>query len=157
MSIAYSLVPRKENLHDENSQWKVFAAAQRRETVTLEQIAHHISSHNSVFSAGTVIGLLTDFEKCVVEQLKNGNRVDLGELGAFFVTLRSRGASSAEEFSTDLIDHVNVRWRCSKTMDAAMQRTSLHEAPNRAEQREVKKAMMAKADEAVEASKRGEG
>ena len=154
MSITYSLVPRKEDLHDENSKWKVFASAQRRETVTLEQIAHHISSHNSVFSAGTIIGLLTDFEKCVVEQLKNGNRVDLGELGAFFVTLRGRGASSTGEFSTDLIDHINVRWRCSKMMDAAMQRTPLREVPNRAEQRKAKKKMVAKANEAIETSKR---
>ena len=39
-------------------------------------------------------------------------------------------------------------------MDAAMQRTSLREVPNRAEQRKAKKKMMAEADEAVEASKR---
>ena len=36
MSISYSLVPRKEDLHDSESKWKVYAAAQRRETVTLE-------------------------------------------------------------------------------------------------------------------------
>lgn len=154
MPITYSLVPRKEDLHDKDSKWKVYAAAQRRETVTLEKIAHHISSHNSVFSAGTIIGLLTDFEKCVVEQLKNGNRVDLGQLGAFFVTLRGRGASSTQEFSTDLIDHINVRWRCSKMMDAAMQRTPLREVPNRAEQRKAKKKMKAKTNEAIETSKR---
>ena len=155
MSIAYSLVPRKEDLHDENSKWKVFAAAQRSETVTLEQLAHHIASHNSVFSAGTIIGLLTDFEKCVVEQLKNGNRVDLGQLGAFFVTLRGRGASSSEEFSTDLIDHINVRWRCSKSMDAAMQRTSLREVPNRAHQRKAKKKLAEETNQAIEESKHG--
>lgn len=153
MPITYSLVPRKEDLHDKDSKWKVYAAAQRHETVTLEKIAHHISSHNSVFSAGTIIGLLTDFEKCVVEQLKNGNRVDLGQLGAFFVTLRSRGASSTEEFSTNLIDHINVRWRCSKMMDDAMQSTPLCEVPNRAEQRKAKKEMIAKTNEAIETSK----
>ena len=154
MSISYSLVPRKEDLHDSESKWKVYAAAQRRETVTLEQIAHHIASHNSVFSAGTVIGLLTDFEKCVVEQLKNGNRVDLGELGAFFVTLRGRGAATSEEFSKDLIDHINVRWRCSKSMDVAMQRTPLREVPNRAEQRKAKKKAMEEVTQAVGESKR---
>lgn len=107
-----------------------------------------------MFSAGTVIGLLTDFEKCVVEQLKNGNRVDLGELGAFFVTLRGRGAATSEEFSKDLIDHINVRWRCSKSMDVAMQRTPLREVPNRAEQRKAKKKAMEEVTQAVGESKR---
>ena len=141
-------------MRDSESKWKIYAAAQRRETLTLEQIAHHLASHNSVFSAGTVIGLLTDFEKCVVEQLKNGNRVDLGDLGAFFVTLRGRGASCSEEFSTDLIDHINVRWRCSKSMDFAMQRTPLRKVPNRADMRKAKKKMIEEVTHAVEESKR---
>ena len=152
MSIAYSLMPRKDDPRSENPQWKVYATAQRRETVTLEKLAEHIASHNSVFSKGVIVGLLMDFERCVVEQLKNGNRVDLGDLGAFFVTLTGRGANTTEEYSTDLIDHINVRWRCSKSMDLAMQRTPLHEVVTRARQRTSKKESLAKLTQTVKDS-----
>ena len=155
MSIAYSLMPRKDDPRAANPRWKIYATAQRRETVTLEKLANHIASHNSVYSRGVIVGLLMDFERCVLEELKNGNRVDLGELGAFFVTLSGRGADSAEEFSTDLIDHINVRWRCSKSMDVAMQRTHLHEVINRAAQRRYKKETLAELTQAVEDSKQG--
>ena len=152
MSIHYSLLPRREDPRAENPRWLVYAAAQSTETVNLKQIAHHLSSHNSVFSEGVIIGLLTDFEKCVVEQLKRGARVDLGELGAFYTTLRGRGAASVEEFSTDLIDSINVRWRPSKDMTNSLKRTKLVQVTNRATQRKTKKKAFQELNEEVGAS-----
>ncbi|MBO4611917.1 MAG: hypothetical protein J5671_01965 [Bacteroidaceae bacterium] len=139
MSIKYSLVPRTSNLADENAKWLIYAAAQSTETVSLQQIAHHMASHNSPFSEGTIIGLLTDFERCVVEQLKRGARVDLGVLGAFYTTLTSRGVSQAADFNPSYIDHINIRWRVSHEMDASMQNTPLTMIANRAEQRKARR------------------
>lgn len=139
MSIKYSLVPRTSNLAEENAKWLIYAAAQSTETVGLRQIAHHMASHNSPFSEGTIIGLLTDFERCVTEQLKRGARVDLGGLGAFYTTLTSRGAEKSADFNASYIDHINVRWRVSREMDVAMQNTPLTMIANRAEQRKAKR------------------
>lgn len=139
MSIQYSLVPRSSSLKDADAPWLIYAAAQSTETVTLQQIARHLSSHNSPFSEGTIIGLLTDFEKCIVEQLKRGARVDLGILGAFYTTLTGRGAPTSEEFSPSYIDHINVRWRPSREMDTDIQRVRLKPTPNRAEQRKARR------------------
>ena len=137
MAINYSLVPRSSNLSDDDAQWLIYAAAQSKETITLQQIARHLSSHNSPFSEGTIIGLLTDFEKCIVEHLKQGARVDLGVLGSFFTTLTGRGAVRSEDFNTSYIDRINVRWRISRDMERDMQGTPLRLIPNRAEQRKA--------------------
>ena len=152
MAIRYSLLPRNSNLSEKDAPWQVYAAAQSTEVVTLQKIARHLSSHNSVFSEGTIIGLLTDFQKCIVEQLKNGARVDLGELGAFYTTLRGKGAPSSEEFTTDLVEHIQVRWRVSKEMDKAMQHTKLVQVATRAKMRQAKKEMIQKTNEEIEAS-----
>ena len=42
-----------------------------------------------------------------------GNKVQLGDLGAFSVTLISKGADNAESFSTSLIQKVKVHWEPS--------------------------------------------
>ena len=76
MAIKYSYVPRSSNLSDADAKWLIYAAAQSTETINLQQIARHLSSHNSPFSEGTIIGLLTDFQKCIVEHLKRGARGD---------------------------------------------------------------------------------
>ena len=154
MSIKYSLVPRTSNLADENAKWLIYAAAQSTETVTLEQIARHMASHNSPFSEGTIIGMLTDFEHCIVEQLKRGARVDLGKLGAFFTTLTGRGAETSEDFNTSYIDRINVRWRISRDMEKEMQDTRLVLYPNRAEQRKAKRLLAEKVNKEMEEDRR---
>ena len=150
MSIQYSLVPRSSNLGKKDAPWLVYAAAQSTETVDTLQIAHHLASHNSPFSEGTIVGLLLDAQKCIVEMLKQGARVDLGMLGAFYTTLTGRGAASPEEFTPDLVDRINVRWRPSKEMTTSLQRTPLKEVLNRAYQREVKRREKSQLNEAME-------
>lgn len=157
MAIHYSLLPRREDPRAERPTWRVYAAAQSTETVTLEKIAHHLASHNSVFSEGTIIGLLTDFDRCIIEHLKNGARVNLGDLGTFYTTLQGRGAKCAEEFSPSFVDHIHVRWRISKKMDAAMQHARLVKVSNRAYQRMAKKKDMELVNEEIAASRHREG
>ena len=153
MSIKYSILPRSSSPRDDNAPRLIYAAAQSTQTITLQQIAHHLSTHNSVFSAGTIIGLLTDFQHCIIEMLEQGARVDLDMLGAFYTTLQGRGAVSAEEFSTDLIDRINIRWKPSKEMEKRIRRTRLELVPNRAQQRKARKKMEAQMNEELNADR----
>ena len=118
--IRYSLTARTANPSDKNSCKKVYAVAQSTETFDLEKIAEHISEHNSVFSAGTIQGLLTDAVRCMTEHLINGALLNLGSMGKFRVTLSSEGADSSEEFTSSLIKSANVRWTPSKKILKAM-------------------------------------
>jgi predicted histone-like DNA-binding protein len=96
------------NPMDETAAPKAYAKAQMRENMTFSDFVSHIAGHNGVFSRGTVKGVLSDAVYCLVEQLLEGKKVQLGELGNFWVTLTSVGADSMENFSTSNIKEVNI-------------------------------------------------
>ena len=87
---------------------KAYARNQVREVWSLEQFSKHIADHNGVYSRGTVKGVISDMCECLVEQLLNGNKIKLGELGDFFISLKSEGAASMKEFTAANIKEVNI-------------------------------------------------
>jgi len=107
-SIPYSLSLRSSNPLDETAKKKVYATAQSRETVTLKMLAAHIREHGSSFSVGTLYGVLADMVSCTIELLKSGYSVNFDGLTKFYVTLSSRGADSASDYTTSNIKKVNL-------------------------------------------------
>ena len=89
---------------------KAYATSQMTEKMDLDAFAEHISSHNSPFSKGMVKGVLEDSVACLREQLLEGKRICLGDLGTFSVELASEGARTTNEFSAQNIKAVNVRY-----------------------------------------------
>ena len=75
MAINYALVPITTNARNKRAKWTIHAAAQGKETLTTRDIAEHLASHNSPFSVGTIMGILEDMQKCILEQLQKGNHV----------------------------------------------------------------------------------
>lgn len=96
------------NPMDETAAPKAYAKAQMRENMTFAKFVNHIASHNGSFSRGTVKGVLSDAVSCLVEQLLEGKKVALGELGSFWLSLTSTGADSLESFSASNIKEVNI-------------------------------------------------
>lgn len=143
---------RTTNPHDPDARWLVYASAQSRRTVTVRDIARHLASHKSPFSVGTIVGLLEDAQRCIAEQLAEGNRVDLGELGAFFTTISSEGVGRVEDFSPDRVRKVNLRWRPSGDMQERIAKAPLEEMPTRRGQRELKRQQKAGLTASVAAS-----
>ncbi len=105
--IDYS-VCKKPNPMDETAAPKAYATAQIRENMSFSDFVNHIAGHNGVFSRGTVQGVLSDACQCLVEQLLNGNKVQLGDLGKFWISLSSTGADSPESFTATNIKAVNI-------------------------------------------------
>lgn len=60
-----------------------------KEMLGIHEMAKHMAEHNTPFSAGTIEGILTDFSKCIREQLLNGNSVKIDNLAIFKITLHS--------------------------------------------------------------------
>lgn len=98
----------QSNPMDETAAPKAYAKAQMRENMSFSDFVSHIAGHNGVFSRGTVKGVLSDAVYCIVEQLLEGKKVQLGELGNFWVSLTSTGADSLENFSASNIKEVNI-------------------------------------------------
>lgn len=153
MAINYCFVVRLASIYGRTKKKLVYATAQRKQTLTTRDIAKHIASHNSVFSEGTIIGLLQDAQRCIMEHLIHGDRVNLDDLGAFYTSIASRGAESAEEFDESLIKSVNLRWQPSKRMMQAVKNVGFNCVPTRAEQRKAKKKMAEMANEEVNSSR----
>ena len=157
MALNYSFVVRLAKVSDKKKGRRVYAAAQSKETVTTRDIARHLSAHQSPFSEGTIIGLLQDAQRCIMEQLLEGKRVDLDDLGAFYSTIASRGAENTEQFDESLIKSINLKWRPSKKMSKAMQRVELNRVATRAEQRLALRKMSAEADGEIDGNDGGDG
>ena len=87
---------------------KAYARNQVSEVWPLEKFSKHIADHNGVYSRGTVKGVISDMCECLVEQLLNGNKIQLGELGTFGISISSMGADSLDKFTSKNIKAVNI-------------------------------------------------
>ena len=105
--INYSVFLMPNMLHDDGTT-KAYATNQTDETLSLDAFVRHISNHNGVFSRGTVKAVICDMCDCLRELLLDGKAVQMGELGRFSITLKSTGARSKEQFTTDYIKGINV-------------------------------------------------
>ena len=67
-----------------------FAQAVTLETLSLRDMAKHITSHGSPFTADVVIGVLEAFRSCLIEQLLESKKVKVQGLGTFYVTIANK-------------------------------------------------------------------
>ena len=98
------------NPMDESAPKKVYGRAQVNDVLDINKFARHIAEHGSVYSRADVQAILIQMVDCMREQLVLGNKVVLGELGAFTVALSCDGAIDFDSFSTNNIRQVNVNW-----------------------------------------------
>ena len=119
---------------------KTFPQAQFREVMNLSDMARHMSSHSSKYDKGDVMAVATQLTSCIREQLLLGNKVQLGDLGAFSVSLIADSADNAESFSTALIKKVKVRWEPSSEFKDLINDASFEYVGTRKTQAEARKA-----------------
>ena len=87
-----------------------FATAQYTEVMSIEKFARHIADHGTSYSRADIMAILYMAVDCMREQLLEGKKIRLGELGDFSVALSSKGAETAEKFSSQNIQRVTVCW-----------------------------------------------
>ena len=87
-----------------------FATAQYTEVMTIEKFARHIADHGTTYSRADIMAILYMAVDCMREQLLEGKKIRLGELGDFSLSLSSKGAETAEKFSSQNIQRVTVCW-----------------------------------------------
>ncbi len=141
--INYSIVMRK-NPQDKEAAPKAYASAQYNSVMTLEKFAAHIASHGSVYSRADITAVLTLAVDCIHEQLLAGQKIELGDLGAFSVTLNTKGADSAEEFNPAThIKRVRARWEMGDKFLNLTEEADFNLVANRKQQAAVLKAVKA--------------
>ena len=93
---------------DADAPHKAYAKPQISEIIPFGKFVKHIADHNGVFSRGTVKGVVSDMCECLVEMLLEGKKVQLAELGNFWISLGSEGAENLNKFTQDNIIAVNI-------------------------------------------------
>ena len=119
---------------------KAYAKNQVSEIWSLEKFAKHISDHNGVYSRGTVKGVISDMCECLVEQLLNGNKIQLGELGTFGISISSEGAESIEKFTSKNIKAVNILFTLGADFENLIDRAEFNPVASRIAQKATLKA-----------------
>lgn len=115
MPIKYSLSARLMNPSEKDSEKRVYPMAQYTELMNMTEFARHIQSHGSPFTRDVIVGVLTAAVDCLREQLVAGKKVNFGEMGAFYVTLRSEGVEDADSFDPNVhVKNIHVHWERSK-------------------------------------------
>lgn len=148
--IDYSLSVHLKNPQDPDGSKKICANAQAREVISLGKFAKHISKHGSPYTRDVVMGVITAMVDCLREQLLLGNKVQLGELGSFYVRLSSKGVDKAEDFNADNnITSVTVRWDRGRNFGDLLQDAEFNLVATRKQQDEAKAASKAAANQAV--------
>ena len=108
--VNYSLINRA-NPRDKDASKKTYAIAQYAGVMDLEKFASHIATHGCVYSEADIIAILKMAVNCMREQLLAGQKIKLGDLGSFYLSLASKGTLTAEDFNPDIhVKAVNVNW-----------------------------------------------
>ena len=84
-----------------------YAKAQVSEVMSFRKFVQHIADHGG-YTRGKVKGVLSDMCSCLVEMLLEGKKVQLDELGNFWISLSCDGAESCEKFTAANIKAVNI-------------------------------------------------
>ena len=78
-----------------------YAQSVALETMSLRDMAKHITSHGSPFTVDVVIGVLEAFRSCLIEQLLESKKVKVQGLGTFYVTIANKdgGIKNLDDFN----------------------------------------------------------
>lgn len=134
--INYSVSPQVNPQNPEAAP-KFYAKAQFVNNLDINAFARHIAMHGTVYSRADVAAILTLAVDCIREQMLEGNKVSLGELGSFSVSLQSNGAKTAEEFVPGKIYGVKVNWTPGSEFKDLIEDAKFTKVPSRIAQRAI--------------------
>ena len=80
---------------------KLYARVSYKQTLSVQDMAKHMSEHNTMFSEGSITGILIDFVKCVREQVLSGNTVKIDNLAIFKATVEANALETLYDAEND--------------------------------------------------------
>lgn len=130
MSISYS-ISYKQDVNNKEGEKRVNFRSQANRTMKVEEMARYAVAHYGPEMHHTQLLKAIDMMKqTVIDMLKEGNRVSLGDLGTFYYHIDAPSMTESEfqekgfKPSRDVKDVV-VRWRPSQELKSLMQHGKL--------------------------------
>ena len=94
------LVKVSKNNNDKTAAFgKWYGRVVATKTMSYQELCKHMSEHNSVYGEDVCLGVANKLQYCILEQLLEGKKVQFGELGTFYLSVKSAGADKEEDFN----------------------------------------------------------
>lgn len=94
------LVKVTQNKNDKTAAFgKWYGRVVSTKTMSYQELCKHMSEHNSVYGEDVCLGVANKLQNCMLEQLLEGKKVQFGELGTFYLSVKSTGADKEEDFN----------------------------------------------------------
>ena len=87
---------------------KLYARVSYKQAMDIHDMAHHMAEHNTAFSEGLIVGVLTDFVKCTREMVLSGNTVKVGNLAIFKATVESNALETLYDAEQDKVASATI-------------------------------------------------
>ena len=87
---------------------KLYARVSYKQTLSVQDMAHHMAEHNTMFSEGSITGILIDFVKCVREQVLMGNTVKIDNLAIFKATVEANALEVLYDAQQDKVASASI-------------------------------------------------
>ena len=100
----------QNNIKDSKSYGKWYGRVATTKTMTYQELCKHMSEHNSVYGEDVCLGVANKLQSCMLEQLLEGKKVQFGELGVFYLSVKSTGAVKEEDFNLGI--NINGLFLC---------------------------------------------
>ena len=108
-NVTYSVVPRI-NPREKNDPPKYYAQAQASGDVNIREMSERIQQTCTVTKAD-VFAVLVSMEDVIIDALKAGEIVRLGDLGSFQIGVSGKGTLTEEEYDSSLIKKARINFR----------------------------------------------
>ena len=108
-NVTYSVSPRI-NPKDKNMPPKYYGHVQANGDVSLREMSERIQASCTVTKA-EVYAVLVAMEDVIIDALKSGEIIRLGDLGTFQIGISSKGALTEEDYDDSLIKKARINFR----------------------------------------------
>jgi predicted histone-like DNA-binding protein len=89
----------QNKIKDSKSFGKWYGRVVSSKTMSYQELCKHMSEHNSVYGEDVCLGVANKLQNCMLEQLLEGKKVQFGELGVFYLSVKSTGANEEKDFN----------------------------------------------------------
>ena len=108
-NVTYSVSPRI-NPRDKEAAPKYYGQVQASGDINIREMAERIQANCTVTKAD-VYAVLVALEDVIIDALKSGEIVRLGDLGSFQIGISSKGAETEKDYSDSLIKKARINFR----------------------------------------------
>ena len=89
----------QNQIKDAKSFGKFYGHVVATKTMTYSELCKHMAEHNSVYGEDICLGVANKLQSCLLEQLLEGKKVQFGDLGTFYLSVKGTGVDKEEDYN----------------------------------------------------------